>query len=110
MLVFPDELQVNDALYAELLATRVALDDYQRDLPQQRIRAFCRSEGLACVDLLEPLRRAEAFRRTYYARDTHLNAHGNAVAGRELADALLRLERSEVVEPPEDGVLGPVGQ
>ena len=44
------------------------------------------------LDLLPVLREAEREARTHHLRDTHWNAHGNRVAGRELARALLEFE------------------
>ncbi len=88
VLVLPDEFQVNDALHADLVASDPRRAAWPRDLPQRRIAAFCEREGIACLDLLPALRHAERSARTYHLRDTHLNAHGNAVAGRALAEAL----------------------
>lgn len=88
VLIIPDEFQVNDSLYTALLEERPTLAGLPRDLPQQRITEFCTRQGIACLDLLPALRRAERTRRTYHLRDTHWNAHGNEVAGRALAAAL----------------------
>ncbi len=88
VVVIPDELQVNDALYQDLLTRAPERGAWPRDLPQRRIAAFCEREGIACLDLLPVLRHAQRRGHTYHLRDTHLNAHGNAVAGRALAEAL----------------------
>jgi hypothetical protein len=89
VVLIPDEFQVNDTLWAELIAERGGAQRYRRELPQERTLAFCAQAGIACLDLLPALRAAERDKRTYHLRDTHWNAHGNAVAGRALADALL---------------------
>jgi hypothetical protein len=52
------------------------------------------------LDLLPALRAAERESRTYHLRDTHWNAHGNRVAGRELARALLAY--AEATDAPLD--------
>jgi hypothetical protein len=101
-MVIPDEYQVNDALWERLLPrariytpslspaeSRAA---FERDYPQRRIREWATARGVRLLDLLPALREAERKGRTYHRRDTHWNAHGNRVAGRELARALLSAE------------------
>jgi hypothetical protein len=44
---------------------------------------------------LPALREAEKQGHTYHLRDTHWNAHGNRVAGRELGRALLAYAERE---------------
>jgi hypothetical protein len=85
----PDEYQVDDALWAALLARAGDPGAYQRDYPQQRIAAFCAERGIALLDLLPPLREAQRRERVYHLRDTHWNAGGNRVAGEALADFIL---------------------
>ncbi|MCP5117488.1 MAG: hypothetical protein GY953_42235, partial [bacterium] len=65
-----------------------------RDLPNRRLASYCRDTGIACLDLLEPLRRAEADGATYKPQDTHWNRRGNRVAAREIAGWL----RPELVQ------------
>ncbi len=91
VVIIPDEFQVNDALYETLARARPGIRAYPRDLPQQRIAAFCEARGAHCLDLLPVLRAAEASGRTYHLRDTHWNARGNRVAGEALAAALAPL-------------------
>ena len=59
---------------------------FVRDSPQTRIRAWCESRGVACLDPLPKLREAERSGRTYHLRDTHWNARGNRVVGELLGD------------------------
>jgi hypothetical protein len=100
ILLVPDEYQVNDALwhmllpsaaktYTPALPLREGLASFDRDLPQRRIHAWAEARGARVLDVLPALREAEKRARTYHLRDTHWNAHGNRVAGAELADALL---------------------
>lgn len=87
VMVIPDELQVNDALFQRLTGGR---SGYDRDYPQNRIAEFCRSRDVDCLDLLPALREAQRSQRTYHRRDTHWNANGNRVAGERLAERLIR--------------------
>jgi hypothetical protein len=89
VLLIPDEFQVNDSLWTEVLATKADPARYVRDLPQRRIGRFAREQGIALVDALPALRRAEVDGRTYHLRDTHLNARGNRILADVLAQAVL---------------------
>ncbi len=90
VLLIPDEFQVNDGLYARIEERYPWADSIDRFAPQREIRAFCEAEGIECVDVLPDLRAAERRTRTYHLRDSHLNAHGNRVVGRALAEAVAR--------------------
>jgi hypothetical protein len=73
----------------------------ERELPQQRLLEHCRLRGLECLDLLEPLRRAQAEGHVYHLRDTHWNAGGNRVAGTIIGEYLserLARSRSRIAE------------
>ena len=86
VVVIPDQFQVDDPLWQQLLAgERSSADRFVRDLPQQRIRAFCAEQGIACLDLLPLLRDAQRTAPVHHLRDTHWNAHGNRVAGEAIA-------------------------
>jgi hypothetical protein len=89
-MLIPDEFQVEDGLWAEVIAgTDRRLD---RDQPQERITAFLRQEGLPSLDLLPALRaippQADGQRHLYHLQDTHFNVRGNQVAGEKLAEFL----------------------
>ena len=87
--------QVNDALFESLLGRVREPTAYDRFYPQRRIGEWCAERRISVLDLLEPLRSAEATTTTYRPRNTHWNARGNRVAGEELATFLLpRLLRS----------------
>jgi hypothetical protein len=98
--LIPDEFQVNDALWEQLLPRAIeryaprtppvrARALFDRENPQERIRAWAAKRGARVVDLLPALRAAEREGRTYHLRDTHWNARGNTVAGGVLARALI---------------------
>ncbi|WP_460030406.1 alginate O-acetyltransferase AlgX-related protein [Megalodesulfovibrio paquesii] len=88
IVVEPDELQVDDAVWDSLMVGRDA-SRYVRDLPQQRIREYCERTGQPMVDLLPPLREAQRTQgRVYHLQDTHWNALGNKVAAEAVAAAI----------------------
>jgi hypothetical protein len=89
-MLIPDEFQIEDGLFAALVAsTDQPLD---RDEPQRRIRAWLEHEGLPYLDLLPVFRSvlplADGGRHLYHLQDTHLNVRGNRVAGEQLAEFL----------------------
>jgi hypothetical protein len=93
VVLIPDEFQVSDALWnaarqASSRSLGIPRQRYRRDYPQQRFGGWAEQRGVRVLDLLPALREAEQQARTYHLRDTHWNAHGNRVAGRELARAL----------------------
>lgn len=89
VVLIPDQFQVDDALWQALMAGESGPAGlYARDLPQQRISAFCAERGIPCLDLLPALRAAQREQPVYALRDTHWNARGNRVAGLAIADFL----------------------
>jgi hypothetical protein len=91
-MLIPDEFQVEDGLFAEILArTDRPLD---RDEPQHRIGAWLEHEGVPYLDLLPIFRAvpplADGARHLYHLQDTHLNVRGNRIAGERLAEFLRR--------------------
>lgn len=90
IVLIPDEFQVDDALWQAVLANRPDSQRCDRLSPQQRILAHCAGRGIDALDLTPALRAAAAGGvRVYHRRDTHWNAAGNEVAGRELGRWLL---------------------
>lgn len=87
--LIPDEYQVNDELFDELMRRVEDPTAYDRFQPQRRLAGFCREQGIEVLDLLEPLARANAEAPVYRLRDTHWNARGNRVAGEALAAQLI---------------------
>jgi hypothetical protein len=90
VVVIPDEFQVNDELWSELVSGLPRGGSLDRTLPQRRLGAFCAREGIAMLDLLEPLRQAQKRARVYHLRDTHWNSNGHRLAGEAIADRILR--------------------
>ena len=91
-MLIPDELQVNNRLWAELGGGTADTAHLQREYPQRRITAWCAKQGIRVLDLLPLLRRAEQSGRTFHLRDTHFNARGNRVVGEALAAELSRYQ------------------
>ncbi len=92
--VLPSEFQVSPPLRARVLA-RVQLAEADLDLegPARDTRAYFEPKGIPVIDLLPALGVAEAEASTYAPRNSHWNERGNAVAARQLADALAPLLR-----------------
>jgi len=91
VLLLPDEFQINDELYEEILQDKKDPENYVRDLPQQRIVAFCKEQGIPVLDLL-PLLRSHTKAggvRPYHLRDIHFNAMGNRITGEALGQFIL---------------------
>ena len=83
IVIIPDEFQANPALRDELLTLgRVPRDDIDLRLPQRRLLDFCRTEGIACLDLLPYFANSSDL---YLAQDTHWNEKGNLVAAQAIA-------------------------
>ena len=83
MAIIPDEFQVNPDLLEELLRIgAVPREDVDLDLPQRRLLDFCRTENIACLDLLPVL---AGRRDVYLPQDTHWNETGNLLAAEALA-------------------------
>jgi hypothetical protein len=99
VILLPDEFQVNDELYRQILDTSTDYAHYQWDYPQQKIAAFCREQAIRCADMLPVLREGQKQGRTYHLRDTHLNAFGNSLVGAALADELTRVLVERGVNP-----------
>jgi hypothetical protein len=89
VVLIPDEFQVNDALWAELLAGDQRAHALDRELPQRRLGAFCGRAGIAVLDLLPRLRAANLQQRVYHQRDTHWNSIGHRLAGEAIAERII---------------------
>lgn len=87
-LILPDEFQVEDAVWQDVLAHgRGARLD--REQPQRLLRAWFEARGLAYCDPLAELRAvaplADGRKHVYHLRDSHFNVRGNRVVGEALA-------------------------
>ncbi len=94
VVLIPDELQVDPEVRQQLLST-MSGRDFDFDLPNRELGAELERQGIAYLDLLEPLRAAAAEAPVYRRRDTHWNIRGNRVAAREIARALGSLGSQE---------------
>jgi hypothetical protein len=91
LMLIPDVFQVEDALWEQLSQLHEG-ERLVRDLPQERLTAWCEERGLPCLDLLPVLRGVppleDGSRHLYHQRETHFNARGNQAAGEALAGFL----------------------
>ena len=89
VILIPDELQVEDALWAQVQER--AGRALERDRPQRVLGAWLAAEGFEHLDLLPALRAvpplADGRRHLYHALDTHFNARGNEAAARAIVEA-----------------------
>lgn len=88
-LLFPDEFQVEEALWQQTSAPFPRAD---RELPQKLIGAWLGERNISYVDLLPRLRAVEPLadgaRHVYHLRDSHFNARGNSLAAAALAELI----------------------
>jgi hypothetical protein len=86
VLLFPFKEQV---YWDRMLAYDTALQRIDVDRPFRMLTEFCQANGIALVDVTEPLRvRARAGEQLYFSLDAHWNPHGNAIVAGAVHDAL----------------------
>lgn len=86
--IIPTEVQVDATTRRRVMEMLdLAEEEYDFDLPQDRLREFAGMHGIIVLDPLSELR---SFHndddRLYFPNDTHWNTRGNALAGHILAD------------------------
>jgi len=85
--LIPDEFQVDDALWSEIVAASDV--PLERDRAQRVTVEWLERRDIPVLDLLPILRSmaplADGNRHLYHLRDTHFNARGNEVAGLAMA-------------------------
>jgi hypothetical protein len=88
VMLIPDELQVEDAVWDSIKGALP--NDAERDRPQRILRERLAAAGVRYLDLLPILRAvpplADGRRHLYLKRDTHFNARGNQATGVALAE------------------------
>jgi hypothetical protein len=85
----PSRVQAERPLWDRLLAQRgLAARDYDRALPNDRLSAFAKRNGLAMLDLLPLMEAGASAPEGLYGPDQHWNEAGNAFVAREIARAL----------------------
>jgi hypothetical protein len=89
LVIVPDEVQVNDALGAEVVrASGRRPDEFDFDLPNAQIAGVLTGQGVAVLDLLSAFREAGRRERLYKPQDTHWNLAGNRLAAATIAPFL----------------------
>lgn len=74
--------------------------DYQANLPNQRLLAFAKREGVPMIDLLPDLQAAHRDGQSpYHHRDQHWNVWGNRIVADRLASELNKSSSPEILEP-----------
>jgi hypothetical protein len=86
--ILPDEFQVDDALWAEVLSAAGGAE-LERDRFQRVVLEWGRARGVPVLDLLPDLRAVPPWSdgrpHLFHLRDTHFNRRGNRAAGEALA-------------------------
>jgi hypothetical protein len=91
VVLIPDEMQVDPALQAEVVAASGgAAGEFDFERPNRRLREDLERRGVRYVDLLPGFQAAGRQRRLYRPRDTHWNIAGNRLAAGLIRDALRR--------------------
>jgi hypothetical protein len=87
--LLPDEFQIEDQLWEEILRRTDKDLDLDRGLPNREALAWARGHGRAMLDVTPALRAVaplpDGERHLYHLRNMHFNKRGNEVVGRELA-------------------------
>ncbi|MHC4887193.1 MAG: alginate O-acetyltransferase AlgX-related protein [Planctomycetota bacterium] len=80
VVLIPDEFQVNDVLWGEVVVrtTMTERSGLDREGPNRRVREICQALGIDSLDLLPTLK--PIGERAYHCQDTHWNAQGHRVA------------------------------
>ena len=79
--IFPDQLQVDQALRRELFRRyKISEDSLDLDYPNSLLRKFCREHHIYCLDLFPPFQKEGKTRELYLLHNTHWNAAGNRLA------------------------------
>jgi len=88
VLLIPDEFQVEDLLWSEVV--RAAKAPLDRDRPQRDLTAWLATEGIPYRDALPAFRAAavgaDGRKHLYHRNDTHWNVAGNRLGAAELAE------------------------
>lgn len=92
LVIHPDQLQVEDALFDQLITFyNLNRDDYDLALPQRFLLDYCAQEQIRCIDLLPAFRAHGAQGGLYLPRDTHYNQAGNRLAAEQILAELKRM-------------------
>ena len=98
VVILPDEKQVDPILQRQVIAASgKGSDDFDFDLPNERLKDQLAKLQIDHIDLLHPFRDAATHTRLYRRNDTHWNIKGNALA----SDIILRHLESQL--PPAAG-------
>lgn len=92
LVIHPDQLQVEDALFDQLIAFyNLNPADYDLELPQRFLLDYCAQKQIRCIDLLPAFRAHGAQDGLYLPHDTHYNQAGNKLAAEQILAELNRM-------------------
>ncbi|MDY6802312.1 MAG: SGNH/GDSL hydrolase family protein [Cyanobacteriota bacterium] len=89
--IYPDEYQVSDRLFQEIMQ-RFGLDpaDYIVNCQQQILIRYLEANGIPYIDMLGNFRKEQNNRPLYLLREPHWNSAGNQLAAEILFDYLIK--------------------
>ena len=92
LVIHPDQTQVDEGLRRELVTTfGLREQDFDFDLPQRVVMAYCAARRVTCLDLLPTFRAHAHTGDLYLLRDTHYNDAGRRLAAGGIRDFLASL-------------------
>jgi lysophospholipase L1-like esterase len=99
--VIPEQVQLDRDVQREFLSVlRASTDSYDFSKPQRVLGEWCRSRGVACVDLLAKWKDGPPRDTLYFPNDTHWNGGGHARAAADIFPVLY----AQLVSLPGDGL------
>jgi hypothetical protein len=93
VVLIPDEVQVNRSVQTRVLEVKAfnsKPEDFDFTLPNQKLMASLKDNGIDSIDLLDPFSSSGSQTVLYKPRDTHWNIAGNKLAEELIAAYLLR--------------------
>lgn len=88
--IIPDEMQLNDEVWGNTMNRNDALtENYDRFLPQKKLKEFFDLHNEKYIDLLPELQRFENTSILYQPRDTHFNSIGHQEISKNIEKFLL---------------------
>lgn len=92
VVIIPDEIQVDKELFSEVIKNPDSPDGgLIMDYPQQRLVDFFQEKEIDYLDLLPFFLQNNILDKSYHPFDTHWNISGNKLAGKIIADYLLKI-------------------
>jgi hypothetical protein len=87
--IFPDQFQIDARLRQEIFQSlNLEANAFDLSYPNRLVSAYCREQGIPCLDLTGPFQQDGGSRNLYRPLDTHWNEAGNRLAARLMFEYL----------------------